>query len=113
MGFFPAAARSPRAAYDLERSNIAITDPNNPGVSLLVDGQRTRGLELGLSGNVTPQWSVLVAYAYQDGKITQSALGHGSGGAILANLPKNKRQPVESLRRDARDRHGGRPHLSQ
>jgi catecholate siderophore receptor len=77
------------AAYDLERSNIAITDPNNPGVSLLVDGQRTRGLELGLSGNVTPQWSVLGAYAYQDGKITRSLSATAPEGAILANLPKN------------------------
>jgi catecholate siderophore receptor len=77
------------AAYDLKRSNIAVTDPNNPGVSLLVDGQRTRGLELGLSGNVTPQWSVLGAYAYQDGKITRSLSATAPEGAILANLPKN------------------------
>ena len=58
-------------------------------MSLLVDGQRTRGVELGLSGNVTPQWSVLGAYAYQDGKITRSLSATAPEGAILANLPKN------------------------
>ena len=77
------------AVYDLKRSNIAITDPNNPGVSILVDGQRTRGIELSLSGNVTPQWSMLGAYAYQDGEITQSLSATAPEGAVLANLPKN------------------------
>jgi catecholate siderophore receptor len=77
------------AVYDLERSNIAVTDPNNPGRSLLVDGQRTRGLELGLGGNVTPQWSVIGAYAYQDGEITRSLSATAPAGAVLASLPKN------------------------
>jgi catecholate siderophore receptor len=77
------------AVYDLKRSNIAVADPNNPAVSVLVDGQRTRGVEVGLSGNLTPRWSVLGAYAYQDGKITRSLSASAPAGAILANLPKH------------------------
>jgi catecholate siderophore receptor len=77
------------AVYDLERGNIVVADPNNPTVSQLVDGQRTRGLELGFSGNVTAQWTVLGAYAYQDGKITRSLSATAPKGAFLANLPEN------------------------
>ena len=77
------------AVYDLERSNIAVPDPINPAVSVLVDGQRTRGVELGLSGNLTSRWSVLGAYAYQDGLITRSLSATAPAGATLANLPEN------------------------
>jgi len=77
------------AVYDLERRNIAIADPLNPGISHLVDGQRTRGVEVGVSGNVTDRWSLLGAYAYQDGTITRSLSATAPAGAMLANLPKN------------------------
>src|SRR6185436_1593453 len=58
-------------------------------VSYLVDGQRTRGVEIGIDGNLTNEWSVLGAYAYQDGKITRSLSATVPAGSILANLPKN------------------------
>lgn len=77
------------AVYDLERRNIAIADPLNPGVLHLVDGQRTRGVEVGVSGDVTDRWSLLGAYAYQDGTITRSLSATAPAGAMLANLPKN------------------------
>jgi catecholate siderophore receptor len=77
------------AVYDLERGNIVVSDPNNPAVSFLLDGQRTRGVEVGAEGHVTAQWSVLGAYAYQDGKITRSLSATAPAGAALANLPKN------------------------
>jgi catecholate siderophore receptor len=77
------------AVYDLERGNIAVTDPNDPALSVLVDGQRTRGVEVGLTGNVTDRWSVVGAYAYQDGTITRSLSAAAPAGALLANLPKN------------------------
>ena len=46
-------------------------------------------MELGLGGNLTHRWSVLGAYAYQDGGITRSLSATAPAGAILANLPKN------------------------
>jgi catecholate siderophore receptor len=77
------------AVYDLERENILVADPNDPTVSHLVDGQRTRGVEIGVNGNVTDRWSILGAYAYQDGEITESLSASALAGATLANLPKN------------------------
>ncbi len=77
------------AAYRLDRGNVAVPDPTDPAVSILVDAQRVEGVEVGLSGNVTNAWSVAGAYAYQDGEITRSISATARAGATLAQLPKN------------------------
>jgi catecholate siderophore receptor len=77
------------AAYDLKRGNVAVPDPNDPTVSLLVDAQKTRGLEVGLGGNLTSKWNILGAYAYQDGEITRSLSAAVPAGSSLAHLPKH------------------------
>ena len=84
--FAPGSALSV-AVYHLERGNVAVADPTDPTVSILVDGQRTRGFELGANGSLTPAWSLLGAYAYQDGEITRSLSTSAAAGAALANLP--------------------------
>lgn len=81
------------AVYKLERNNIAITDPNNPaGPQILVDGQESKGLELGINGKVTSAWSVAGGYAYQDAEITKTQ-GTGASaivkGAEIGQVPKH------------------------
>jgi catecholate siderophore receptor len=76
------------AAYRLDRGNVAVADPQDPTVSLLVDGQRTAGFEAGLAGNLSAAWGVVVAYAYQDGEITRSQSATAQAGARLAQLPE-------------------------
>jgi catecholate siderophore receptor len=77
------------AIYQLDRSNVAITDPSNPTALILVDGQRVKGAELGVSGNITAAWSIMGAYAYQDGDIVSDQSATVRKGASLANLPYN------------------------
>ena len=77
------------AVYRLDRGNVAVPDPFDPSVSILVDAQRTRGVEVGLAGNVTRAWSVLGGYAYQDGEITRSVSATAQAGATLGQLPKH------------------------
>ncbi|MEO8382034.1 MAG: TonB-dependent siderophore receptor [Acidobacteriota bacterium] len=77
------------AVYRLERSNVAVPDPVNPTVSLLVDGQRTEGVEWSASGNLTEGWSIVAAYAYQEGEITRSLSATAQAGARLAQLPRH------------------------
>ncbi|HEU4516636.1 MAG TPA: TonB-dependent siderophore receptor [Steroidobacteraceae bacterium] len=72
------------AVFQLDRKNVAIPDPNDPTVSILVDGQRTEGIELGASGQVSESWSIQGGYAYQDGHLTDRL-----GGTTLAQLPKH------------------------
>lgn len=77
------------AVYRLDRGNVVVPDPNDPALSVLVDAQRTNGLELGLNGNVTSAWSIAGGYALQDGEITQSISPTAQAGASLAQLPKH------------------------
>ncbi len=74
------------AIYQLDRTNVAITDPNNPAQSLLVDGQRVKGVELGLSGNITDAWQVMAGYAYQDSEVQQPGTQNGNE---LGQVPKH------------------------
>lgn len=85
----PAGLSVTAAVYRLDRGNVVVPDPNDPTVSLLVDAQRSKGLELGLAGNLTRAWSIAAAYAYQVGEITQSLSATAQAGATLAQLPRN------------------------
>ncbi len=75
------------ALYRLDRSNVAIPDPVDPTRSLLVDAQRTKGLELELTGALTSAWNLTAGYAYQDGTITRSISSTAQAGAALAHVP--------------------------
>jgi catecholate siderophore receptor len=72
------------ALFQLDRTNVVIPDPNDPAESILVDGQRTEGLELGVSGQIQDNWSIQGGYAWQDGELTDTL-----GGTRLAQLPKH------------------------
>ncbi|MET0535958.1 MAG: TonB-dependent siderophore receptor [Steroidobacter sp.] len=72
------------AVFQLDRTNVVIPDPNDPTLSILVDGQRTEGVELGVSGQISEAWSIQGGYAYQDGELTAQL-----GGNRLAQLPKH------------------------
>ncbi|HEY6615503.1 MAG TPA: TonB-dependent siderophore receptor, partial [Vicinamibacterales bacterium] len=78
------------AVYRLDRTNVAIPDPLDPSLSILVDGQKTEGVELGISGQVTEAWSMFGGYAYQDGELTATASTTAVDGATLAQLPEHK-----------------------
>ena len=75
------------AAYRLDRGNVAVNDPVDPTRTLLVDGQRTRGIEAGVAGAITSAWSVLGGYADQEGTITRTQSATVLAGATLAQLP--------------------------
>ena len=79
------------AIFQLKRSNVAITDPNNSARQILLSGdaQEVNGLELTLTGNITPVWSVIGAYAYQDGELTQTQTTALQKGSTLASLPEH------------------------
>jgi catecholate siderophore receptor len=75
------------ALYQLDRKNVIATDPAEPTRSILVDGQRSKGVELGLSGNITPHWSIMGGYAYQNAKLTAAVSNAIPAGTTLAQVP--------------------------
>ncbi len=83
------------AVYKQDRKNVAVNDPSAPGTQILLDGQRVVGLEIGLAGYLTRQWSIAGGYAYQLGEILQTqpvATGQTptiQKGATLGQVPAN------------------------
>jgi catecholate siderophore receptor len=80
------------AVYRQERTNVAIVDTSPgapPGQLVLADGQRVQGVEVGLSGRVTPKWSMAGGYAHQEGEISSNQSATVRTGAALAQTPAN------------------------
>jgi catecholate siderophore receptor len=77
------------AVFRLDRTNVVVPDPVDPTRSLLVDGQRTKGIEVGASGTPAAAWHVMAAYSYQDGVITRTLSASALAGARLAQLPRH------------------------
>lgn len=59
------------AYFDITKRNVATTDPNNPLFSITTGRQRSRGVEIDLTGQILLGWNVIASYAYTDAKITQ------------------------------------------
>ncbi|MBN8552387.1 MAG: TonB-dependent siderophore receptor [Caulobacterales bacterium] len=77
------------ALYQLDRTNVVVPDPANPGQSILVDGQRSRGLELSATGRINDRWTVIAAYAWQEAEITADQSATVLAGNRLANTPEH------------------------
>jgi catecholate siderophore receptor len=48
-----------------------------------------KGIEIGVSGNITPAWQVFGGYTYQDSELVQGADTNVNEGDPLANTPQN------------------------
>lgn len=77
------------AAYRLDRGNVAIADPLDPTRSMLVDAQRTKGVEASVDGRANERWTISGGYAFQDGKITRSISATAQAGAVLGQVPRH------------------------
>jgi len=77
------------ALYQLDRSNVVVADPQDSTRSLLLDGQTSKGLELGVSGKINQAWSMTGGYAYQDAKLKYMPGSTVLTGKTLANVPKH------------------------
>lgn len=79
------------AVFRLERQN-AVTQTTPVVVQ---DGEvLVQGLELGVSGNITPKWQVFGGYTYMDSELVKGALTTGGlpnplNGQKLANTPEH------------------------
>lgn len=59
------------AIFRVEKTNARTPLPDN--TSQILDGkQRVNGLELGITGNITKDWSILTGYTLLDSRITES-----------------------------------------
>ncbi|PSS58453.1 TonB-dependent siderophore receptor [Pseudomonas sp. BBP2017] len=75
------------ALYHIVKENVLTLDPANPSYSLAAGEVRSRGLDLNIAGNITPQWKVIGGYAYVDAEVTKD--NRLPSGTRLANIPRN------------------------
>jgi iron complex outermembrane receptor protein len=54
------------AAYEITKTNVVTADPNDPNLSVQVGEQRSRGIELDISGEILPGWNIIASYTYTD-----------------------------------------------
>jgi catecholate siderophore receptor len=76
------------AVYQLDRENTQAPDPITPGRVVQTGAQRSKGLELGISGKVTDRWETVATLAVQSAKITRqtSAAPAGRRAALTPEL---------------------------
>jgi catecholate siderophore receptor len=77
------------AVYRLDRSNVLVPDPLDPTRSILVDGQRTEGVELEVVGDLGENWHVMGGYTWAEGEITRTQSAAVPAGNRLAQLPEH------------------------
>ena len=67
------------AIFRLDRDDVRSADPLHPGFFIKTGQQRTEGVEIGLQGEITPNWQIYGGYAYIDGRITKTTSGAVAG----------------------------------
>lgn len=77
------------AVYRLNRQNVAVTNPATGIADQLVDGQRSTGVEVGLSGQLAKGWSVHGGYAHQDAKLLATTSATALNGAAIGMVPRS------------------------
>lgn len=75
------------AVFQVDRTNVINSIVG--GQTFLTKGQRTEGIEVSLSGQITPKLSVMGGYAYQTGEVTSDIFGVAKKGAAVAELPRH------------------------
>ncbi len=72
------------ALFQLDRTNATTPDPDNVTQTINVGGTRTKGLELAVTGRLTPQWQISGGYTHQDAHL------RGNDVVRLAQVPRHQ-----------------------
>lgn len=78
--------------YHLVKTNIPVGVPNNPNYQLLIGEGRSQGPELDIQGELSPGWSINLAYANTDAIVTKSIPNYiwiPAAGAPIPFVPRN------------------------
>ena len=86
---FDGRATLSAALFQIDRDNVRTTGSGPADPAIALDGaQRSRGFEVQLVGEFTPEWNLFMGYSYLDGEIRRSSLP-GDVGRRLDNLPRH------------------------
>ncbi|PSB06722.1 TonB-dependent siderophore receptor [Pleurocapsa sp. CCALA 161] len=82
--FFDGRASATLAAFQINRRNDFVTNPDNPDFSIQVGEQRSRGIEFDLTGEVLPGFNLIATYGFTDAEITEDPVFGGFKFAGIA-----------------------------
>ena len=99
-GLFGRRLEVTAAAFRNERTNYRVpsNDPALPAGLQVLDGRsRVDGIALGVSGSITPEWTLFANYTYLDGGVRQSisdrdadaGLPDPQAGSVLVQVPEH------------------------
>jgi catecholate siderophore receptor len=77
------------AIYRLDRSNTRAADPADPSRTVLTGAQRSKGAEIGLTGQIRPNWRVSAGYAYTEAEISRTT-AVAPAGRQVALVPRHQ-----------------------
>ena len=78
------------SVYNLDRYNVPLADPNNPGFFILSGKNRIQGFESELKGYVTDQWQSWLGYAYTDARVASATSATVVAGNRIQLVPFNQ-----------------------
>ena len=78
------------AVYNIDRSNVPISNPDGSGTFFPDAKQRIRGFETGLNGYITDAWQASLGYAYTDARIVAGTTATIVAGNRIQLVPYNQ-----------------------
>lgn len=77
------------ALFHITKENVLTSDPLDSNYQVAAGEARSRGFDISVAGNITPQWRVIGGYAYVDAEVTESSSVSMPVGTHLANVPRH------------------------
>lgn len=75
------------ALFDIERRNVAVSDPEDFDLVLQIGHTRSRGVEVEVPAVISPRWRVIANYTYLDATVREDSFV--AAGARLVNAPEH------------------------
>jgi len=77
------------ALFHITKENVLTSDPFDSDYQVAAGEARSRGFDISVAGNITPQWRMIGGYAYVDAEVTESSSASMPVGTRLANVPRH------------------------
>lgn len=78
------------ALFDLRRQNLPTPDPIDPAFRIQIGEQYSKGIEIDISGEITPSWSISANFSHIKGEVSKTNDKRFPVGNKLSNSPKNR-----------------------
>lgn len=75
------------ALFNIERRNVAVSDPVDFDLVIQIGKSRSRGIEVDVPAIINPRWRVIANYTYLDAEILEDSFA--TPGARLVNAPEH------------------------